>query len=803
MNLFKVIFIAIFCVILLPAVTAQGEGTFDPEKFQESLKNASFKEKFEAANLLIEDQLYTYAADVLKSLVDEQPDNANVNYKLGFCLLHISNRRAEALPYLKKAESGISKKYNPFSPLETAAPFEALFYLGRANHLNENLDKAIANFTAFMEDVSKKHVLYEQADLYIKQCNVAKVELKDPKEYTIKNVGAPINGADEDFSPVVTLDEGAMYFTSRRMRPDSSNKNVFSPQDGNHYEDVYVSYYNFKEKKWDAPEVIESISSVKSNQATISVSSDGQQLFIYKDINGNGEIYVAQNEGETFGTPEKLGSDINGPDWETHATVSADGQTLYFVSDRPGGLGGRDIYRCKKLPNGEWSKALNIGAPINTPYDEESPYFHPDGKTLFFSSNGPTSIGGFDIYFAKEDSDENGNIKWSTPENMGYPLNTVDDDVFFTTNAKGDKGYYSSAKKGGLGQKDIYEISYQAVSEEFAILKGYIDPGEGKTLPEGIIIYVSDLTEGGDPQQYTPNKRNGSYIFQLVPCHEYLVEYTLKEETFYETEFKVPCESNYQETNIVLNLDGVRLDGSEPVAQQNQDQDTVALPEGDKEKWKYRLLVNDKPYLKSGLVEYLDGELVAFNELIDEDGYFRYRELETNNSPMIVVDLDDPTLCDKLVLKLYDENNNLIKETVRDVRCKTQVTNHDVSYGTFEYQRYYGYNLKGVDSDEKQWENYINGIITLVEKRGFAKVEIEGSASYVPTKTWKKNSILSDKRAEDGKQKLLEELKKRGVDTSKVKIIAMNSRVQGPKYDGDFKNTEKYGKYQYLKMKAY
>lgn len=790
MNIIYRLIVLIF--VASATLTVHGQ-EFDPEKFQASLKEASFEEKFEAANLLMEDQLFTYAADVLVSLVEEQPENANVNYKLGYCLLHVSNRRAEALPYLKKAETGISKKYNPFSPMEKAAPFETHFYLARAHHLNENLDEAIQNFHAFIEEIKPKHVLYSKAQLYIKQCNVAKAELQDPKEYQIVNVGETINGPDEDFSPVVTLDEGAMYFTSRRLRPDSTNRKFFSPQDGMHFEDVYVSYFNFKTNTWGAPEVITSISSPKSNQATISVSSDGQQLFVYKDINGNGEIYVAQNEGESFGTPEKMGSDINGVDWETHATLSADGQTLYFVSDRPGGMGGRDIYRCKKLPNGEWSKAFNIGAPINTPYDEESPYFHPDGKTLYFSSNGENSIGGFDIFFTKMKEDGS----WSTPEGMGYPLNTVDDDVFFTTNAKGDKGYYSSAKAGGYGQKDIYEIYYEAKNEAFAILKGYIDPGSAEKLPDGIRIYVYDLTTGDEPQIYEPNKRNGSYIFQLMPCNEYEVEYTMNDEPFYTTEFKVPCESNYQETNIVLNLDGVRMDGGddpEPV-------DTTALPEGDKEKWKYRLLVNDKPYLKSGLVEFLDGELVAFSELLDEDGYFKYRELENNDGAMIVIDVDDPTLCDKLVLKLYDEDGNVIKETTRDVRCKTEVAVVG-DLPSFEYERYYGYNKKGVDSDAS-WKEYVETVVELIEKRGYAQIEIEGSASYVPTRTFKNNTELSTKRTQDGKDKLLAELKKQGVDTSKVKVVAVNSRVQGPKYGGDFKDTEKYGKYQYLKMKAY
>ena len=795
-NILKIIAIAFLFVGASQNSFSQNE--FDPVKFKESLKNASFKEKFEAANLLMNDQLFIYAADILKSLCEEQPDNANVNYKAGFCLLQISNERAAALPYLKSAEKKISKKYNPFEISETNAPYETHYYLGLAYHLNEKLDDAAKNFQLFIDDVSKKHKLYENANLHLKQLEIAKIEIPSPKEYLIKNIGNEINGPAEDFSPVVSLDEGALYFTSRRMRPDSSNAKFFSPQDGMHFEDVYVAYYDFANKKWNEPEVIKTISSPKSNQAMIGVSGDGQQLFIYKDVNGNGEIYVAnyELENDDFGTPEKMGSDINTQYWETHATISADGQTLFFVSDRPGGLGGRDIYRCKKLPNGQWSLAQNIGAPINTPNDEDSPFFHPDGKTLFYSSNGEKSIGGFDIFVSKIQEDGN----WGEPQNMGYPLNTVDNDVFFSTNAKGDKGYYSTAKPGGFGQKDIYEINLkEPTTSEFAILKGYIDPGQGKKLPDGIVIYVTDLTAGGDPQEYTPNKINGSYIFNLKPCNEYLVEYTRNGDTFYETEFEVPCDANFNETNIVLNMDGVRLDGNDVIS--INDTTETELPEGVKTGWKYQLMVGDKPYLKSGLVEFLDGEMVQFDQILDENGFFKYMPLSSNNEPKFVVDIDDPNLCEQLVVKLFDAQGNVVKEIKRDVRCKSETT--DVAVEIVKFQKFYGYNAKGIKSDDDSWENYINGLILIIEKRGDVKVDIEGSASYVPTRTFPSNDVLAKKRTEDAKKMLLDELKKRKVDTSKVKFVVTNSMVQGPKYEKDFKNTDKYGKFQYIKMKAY
>lgn len=795
MTILKNIFTPLLIVVLSLNVTI-AQGDFDPVKFEESLKNASFKDKLEAANALMEDQLYVYAVKVLVNLVAEQPDNANINYKIGICYLNISNDRAKALPFLLKAEKKISKNYDPFTTFETNAPVETYFYLGKAYHITNDCDKATENFNKFISQSSKKHVLYAKAEVSIKQCVIAKGEFADPKDHKIANIGSEINGPDDDFSPVVTLDEGAMFFTSRRMRPDSSNITKFSQQDGKHFEDVYISYKDFKTGKWLEPEVLTNISSINSNQASISVSADGQQLFIYKDIKGNGEIYVAEYEDTTYGSPKDMGSSINSTSWETHGTLSADGQTFYFVSDREGGLGGRDIWKVVKLPNGQWSKASNLGAPINTPFDEESPFFHPDGKTLYFSSNGEASMGGFDIFFSQ--LNEEG--KWATPLNIGYPLNTVDDDVFFTTNTQGDKGYYSSAKEGGFGEKDIYVVELKESSiAGIAVLKGYIDPGPGKLLPDGVIIYVTDLTEGGDPQEYRPNKRNGSYIFNLKPCNEYLVEYTLNENVFYETEYKIPCDANFYENSIVLSLDGIRMDGGD-----NTPVDTLAvvenLPEGDKTKWKYQLMVNGEP-IEGVTIEMLDGGLVSFSDLVDKDGYFKYRELKGQKTPQFRVNIEDPNLCDKLTLKIIDENGKVIQETIRDVRCKLETTT--VETKPAEFQKFYGYNVKGIESDEKRWNEFIESTVSIINAKGSVQIDLEGSASYVPTKTYNSNKELADKRANDAKEMLLASLKAKGVDTSKVKFVAVNAKVQGPKYAGDYKQTEKYGKYQFIKIKAY
>ncbi len=720
---------------------------FDPAKLEKSLKTATFKDKFETASRLMSENLYVYAAKIWEDIIAKGEANGNVYYKAGLCYLNIANETQKALPLLQEAEPFISKRYDPYSFLEKNAPIETYYYLGKAYHLNQEISKAEETYNVFKSKAHPKHILQPKADLGLAQCQVAKKLLSAPKDFVIQNIGNVINTEYDEYSPVITMDESALYFTSRRLRKDSSNVGVYSPQDGKFYEDVYVSYKNLKTGDWMEPEILSKISRKPGdNEATISVSSDGQLLFIYRGDKGNGDIYVSENDGDKFGYPRPIGegekiTDINSDSWETHATISADGRTLYFVSDRPGGLGGRDIYRSVKLPNGEWSKALNIGAPINTPYDEDAPFFHPDGKTLYYSSNGPKSMGGFDIFFSLNIEGD----KWSEPFNIGYPLNSVNDDIFFTTTADGQRGYFSSAKKGGYGEKDIYTIDLKRKEQaQVAILKGYIDAGTDGNIPDGIVIWVTDKTEQGEPREYKPNKRNGAYVFNLVPCHEYFVEYTRDDKTFYETDLKVPCGSGYQEINKVINLDGVALD-------------ELNKQQGD-------------------------------NNVADKDGANK----DVANNSGTVKDLT-----------IKDETATINKEVVDKLDKEKGTSDPQVKVQKVQFQKFYGYNEKGIASEEQRFITFVKGVEDIIAKRGYANVEVEGSASTVPTRTYGSNKKLAKLRSEEAKKVLLDVLKKHGVDLSKVKLMSVNSVVQGPKYKGDYKNEDKYTKYQYILLKAF
>lgn len=534
-------------LFLLPVVC----GVFAAEPPKD---RGDFVARFYEANKLMEEKLWYQAITEWRKALEADPGNANVNYKIGYCLLQTSNAKAEALSYLEIAVSKkISKNYDAFDPLERKAPMDALYYLGVAQHLNYKLDEAIASFTKLKKSLSSRHRLSPLAELGIAQCEEAKRQVANPKDFEITNLGPVVNGSENDFSPVLALDESSLFFTSRRLRPDSSNSRVLNAETGEFRDDIYASYRT-PEGEWGAPELLNLNSD--DHDATISVSPDGQTLFVYRDSLGDGRILYSKLIGEIWSDPAKLGSDINSPYWETHATISADENTLYFVSDRPGGFGGRDIYRCVKLPDGSWSRALNVGPVINTALDEDSPFLTPDGKGMYFASQGHNSMGGFDLFYVKQGADG----EWGKPENMGYPLNSVDDDVFFQPMADGKRAYYSSERDGGYGKKDIYLVQLPDEGNEsrLAVLKGFIIGEEGKELPDDLKIVVTN-NKTGEVMEYRPRKRDGGYLAILNPCTGYHIDYMKGKEKIKQDDINVPCESNFQELEREVYLIPVTL----------------------------------------------------------------------------------------------------------------------------------------------------------------------------------------------------------------------------------------------------
>lgn len=540
------------------------------------MSGSNFNSKFVEANQLMEEKLWNRASDIWGQLILEDQFNGNVNYKLGYCLLETANRKLESLKYLEiSVEAGLAKNYDPFDPSEKKAPVEAKYYLARALHLDYQMDKAIATYNQLLADIPKKHRLVPLAKRQIEMCNQAIFQVDNPQNYEISNVGGTINNNFNDYSPVISLNEKTLFFTSRRVRIDSTNINITDDDTGENKEDIYVSYKN-QDNQWQEPELLNI--NTDEHAASISVSPDAQTLYIYYDQGGNGDIYKSQLVGESWTTPEPMGSDINSPAWETHITVSSDEKTLFFISDRENGYGGRDIYRCVKLPTDEWSKALNVGPALNTPYDEDAVFLSADGKTLYFSSNGHKSMGDFDIFFSTLGDDG----EWSKPENIGYPLNTTDADVFFYPTAANNRAYYSSRKEGGFGLKDIYVIDMpdSEIGSDLSVLKGYIYPAEREKLPENCLVVVTNKNTG-EVTEYSVRQRDGSYVAILPPCVAYEIEYFVNDDLVEEEFINVPCESGYLTIDKEVFLLPVQLDKEalDPAANADRDPEIEKLQE--------------------------------------------------------------------------------------------------------------------------------------------------------------------------------------------------------------------------------
>ena len=368
------------------------------------------------------------------------PNNAQLNARIGECYLHSSTKQA-ALAFLQKSQQ-----------LDASAEPRLHYLLARALHLNGQWEAAIKEYEQarpVAADATSDDVAVTTDDLAqrVRECHRGQALQAHPVRVLLENAGQAINSPMSDYAPLISADESVLLLTSRRS--GSTGGQLDSEGDGM-LEDIYQSDWNGT--AWGPARNLGAPVNTASHDATVGLSADGQHLLVYIEEN-EGDIYEANLLGSTWSKPKNLGARLNTKFTESSACYSPDGKYLYFVSDRPGGRGGRDIYR---LELDARTPAENLGSVINSPYDEEGVFMHPDGKTLYFSSKGHSSIGGYDIF--KSTRNEKG--QWSEPENLGWPINTPDDDVYFVMGASGLRGYYSSDQPGGLGGKDIYRVTF-------------------------------------------------------------------------------------------------------------------------------------------------------------------------------------------------------------------------------------------------------------------------------------------------------------------------------------------------------
>jgi len=401
------------------------------------------------------------AALALYSKLDSMSPSINYKFKLGICCLDETDRRKDAISYFEDVLAEKPKMEDLY------------FYLGRAYALDYRFDDGLRYFNDAKNAKTSKENL-ETIDRFIGYCVNGKKLVENPVEVKLENIGRPVNSKFFEYVPVISADESIMIFTYRGDKSTGGLQNEYAESDpkGKYYEDVFQSV-KLGGEDWSEPEKIGENINTHGHDASLALSANGQKLFVYKDTEGtSGDLYVSELEGFTWSLPVRLDSNINTEYWEGNMSLSADENTLYFASEKPGGFGGRDIYKSKRKGEDSWGEPINLGPKINTEFDDESPFIHPDGRTLFFSSQGHTNMGGYDIFRTILISD----TSWTDPENIGYPINTTGDDKYYVVSANGERGYYSTAKIGGYGQHDIYivHLGDAAKKHQLILIKGVI-----------------------------------------------------------------------------------------------------------------------------------------------------------------------------------------------------------------------------------------------------------------------------------------------------------------------------------------
>jgi outer membrane protein OmpA-like peptidoglycan-associated protein len=558
---------------------------FDKKLFKEQ------KDQFKTANKHYEEgdaylggypPDYGIALKEYKQAYSFNPKSADLNYKIGLCYFNID--KYQMLKYFKDA----------YELKPTVAP-DVLYFIGLAYQIEGKWSDAMKYFdlaakSGGTQELNRHTVRVDPGEPVprvstesyrrVKECKNG-IELeKNPARVWIDNLGPEINSKYPDFGPVISADEAIMVFTSRR--PDAEE---MAPDGRGYFEDMYISTH--KDGAWTKANNAGKPLNIKGqHDATIGLSPDGHTLFIYTDKKGNGDIYESFDEDGVWSKPEQLGKTVNSDAHDPDASLSFDGKRLYFTTNKSGGFGKHDIYYADWDEEKEkWGESHNIGDVLNTPYQERSVFIHPDGETMYFSSTGHNTMGGYDLFYTKLVDGV-----WQKPVNMGPPLNTPDHDIGLVVAGNGRFGYISSYRQGGYGEKDIYLVTFlgpekppllsnednliasiaKPVKEKLkepelvqegsnmAILTGIIRDDETKKPLKAEIVLI-DNEKNEVIAEFHSDGVTGKYLVSLPGGSNYGIAVKKDGYLFHSENFQIPEESGFKQYKKDVDLKKVKV----------------------------------------------------------------------------------------------------------------------------------------------------------------------------------------------------------------------------------------------------
>ena len=542
-RFFVILLFFLFNVFGIENVSAQRNRRQEPPRRNTSSYTSKSKKAikyYEDAFSFFLRRQYGQALELLEHCLNKDP---------AFSEAHLQAAKIyEVLLDMARAEYHYKKvaRQQPKSAKFVEAPYQlAKLYFQQGNY-----DDARKMAKSAIETPKAAQVIRDEAQMLLDNINFTEEAIQHPVDFQPQRVEGQLHQFPLQYFPVLTVNQQTMIFTGRRG---------ITPR---YDEDIYVSIKN-EQGEWQAPEPLSENINTIHNEGTCAISADGRTLIFTacegRKGYGSCDLFVSYKKGDAWSVPNNLGSEVNSSAWESQPTLSADGNTLYFVSDRSGGLGKRDIYLAKRNSQGEWSKAQNAGKMINTSRDEVSPFIHVNGQTLYFASNGRPGFGGFDLYVTEQTGGH-----WSEPKNLGYPINTYEDQASLFITADGQDAYYSNEeqRQGQYVRSEIYTFAIPTeiqVQNRSNYVFGKVYHAITKEPLEAAIELV-DLRQQQPISAVTADPINGEYLMVLTEGSEYAL-YVNKEDFLFKSltfNYLAPSEAYIQQPiEIDIYLDPV------------------------------------------------------------------------------------------------------------------------------------------------------------------------------------------------------------------------------------------------------